>query len=218
MAQAGIVRRAQAVLTPNYRQAPVVIARGEGSRVWDVDGKEYLDCIAGIATVALGHCHPAIVKALEEQGRTLWHVSNLFYNPRAVELAEALVATTSWARRVFLCNSGAESNEAMLKLARKLHADQGHPERNEIVACERSFHGRTLFALSVTGQPKYHHGFGPLVPGVRFVPYGDADALAKALGPRTAGFIVEPIQGEAGVLSPPEGFLAKARELTSKAG
>src|SRR5512139_2812962 len=217
-AQDPIIQRAQAVLTPNYRQAPVVLVRGEGSRVWDADGKEYLDCIAGIATVALGHCNPVLVRALEDQARTLWHVSNLFYNPRAVELAEALVATTSWARRVFFCNSGAESNEAMLKLARKLHADQGHPERNEIVACEQSFHGRTMFALSATGQPKYHHGFEPLVPGVRFVRYGDADALAAVLGPRTAAFIVEPIQGEAGVLPPPDGFLVKARDLTRKTG
>jgi acetylornithine/succinyldiaminopimelate/putrescine aminotransferase len=150
--------------------------------------------------------------------RTLWHVSNLFYTPRAVELAEALTATTTWAKRAFFCNSGAESNEAMLKLARKFHADQGHPERNEIVACENSFHGRTMFALSVTGQPKYHHGFEPLVPGIRFVRYGDAEALAAALGPRTAAFIVEPIQGEAGVMPAPAGYLAKARELTRRAG
>jgi len=217
-AQDAIVRRAQAILTPNYRQAPLVLVRGEGSRVWDADGKEYLDCIAGIATVALGHCNPVLVRALEEQARVLWHVSNLFYNPRAVELAEALAGSTSWAKRVFLCNSGAESNEAMLKLARKVHADQGHPERHEIVACVNSFHGRTMFALSATGQPKYHHGFEPLVPGVRFVPFGDAEALAAALGPRAAAFIVEPIQGEAGVMSPPAGYLAKARELTRKAG
>ena len=213
-----IVERARKVLTPNYRQAPVVLVRGEGSRVWDADGREYLDCIAGIATVALGHCHPALVRALEEQARTLWHVSNLFYNPRAVELAEALVQTTSWAKRVFLCNSGAESNEAMLKLARKVHADQGHPERHEIVACNDSFHGRTMFALSATGQPKYHHGFEPLVPGVKFVPYGDLAALEAALGPKTAAFIVEPIQGEAGVMPAPAGYLAKARELTRRAG
>jgi acetylornithine/N-succinyldiaminopimelate aminotransferase len=213
-----IVRRAQQALTPNYRQAPVVLVRGAGARVWDADGREYLDCIGGIATVALGHCHPVLVRALEEQARTLWHVSNLFYTPRAVELAEALVATTSWARRVFLCNSGAEANEAMLKLARKFHADQGHPERNEIVACQNSFHGRTMFALAVTGQPKYHHGFEPLVPGVSHVPYGDVAALEAALGNRTAAFIVEPIQGEAGVLPPPPGYLQAARELTRRAG
>ncbi len=215
---ASMVARGQKALTPNYRQAPLALVRGEGSRVWDADGKEYLDCIAGIATVALGHCNPALVRALEEQARTLWHVSNLFYNPRAVELAEELAATTSWAKRVFLCNSGAESNEAMLKLARKFHSDQGHPERNEIVACTNSFHGRTLFALSVTGQTKYHHGFEPLVPGIVHVPYGDANALAAALGPRSAAFIVEPIQGESGVQPAPAGYLAKARELTRKAG
>jgi acetylornithine/N-succinyldiaminopimelate aminotransferase len=213
-----IVERAQRVLTPNYRQAPVVLVRGEGCRVWDADGREYLDCIAGIATVSLGHCHPALVKALEEQARTLWHVSNLFYTPRAVELCEALVATTAWARRAFLCNSGAEANEAMLKLARKFHADQGRPERHEIVACESSFHGRTMFALTATGQPKYHHGFEPLVPGVRHVPYGDVGALEAAIGPRTAAFIVEPIQGEAGVMPAPAGYLAKARALTKAAG
>jgi acetylornithine/N-succinyldiaminopimelate aminotransferase len=217
-AQDPILQRAQAILTPNYRQAPLVLVRGEGSRVWDADGREYLDCIAGIATVAVGHCNPVLVRALEEQARTLWHVSNLFYTPRAVELAEALAGTTRWAKRVFLCNSGAEANEAMLKLARKLHADQGRPERNEIVACEGSFHGRTMFALAATGQPKYHHGFEPLVPGVKHVPYGDARALAAALGPRTAAFIVEPIQGEAGVISAPEGYLAQARELTKAAG
>ncbi len=214
----GIVDRALRVLTPNYRQAPLALVRGEGSRVWDADGREYLDCIAGIATCALGHCHPALVEALEEQARTLWHVSNLFFNPRAVELAEALAATTTWAKRVFLCNSGAESNEAMLKLARKFHADHGNPERNEIIACHDSFHGRTMFALSATGQPKYHQGFEPLVPGVKHIAYGDAAALRKALGSRTAAFIVEPIQGEAGVLPPPDGFLRAARELTLEAG
>jgi acetylornithine/N-succinyldiaminopimelate aminotransferase len=213
-----LVARGQRALTPNYRQAPLVLVKGEGSRVWDAEGKAYLDCIAGIATVALGHCHPVLVRALEEQARTLWHVSNLFYNPKAIELAEALAATTSWARRVFLCNSGAESNEAMLKLARKLHADQGHPERHEIVACHDSFHGRTMFALAATGQPKYHHGFEPLVPGVKHVPYGDAAALEAALSPRTAAFIVEPIQGEAGVMPAPAGYLARARELTRRAG
>jgi acetylornithine/N-succinyldiaminopimelate aminotransferase len=215
---ASIVERAQKVLTPNYRQVPVALVRGEGCRVWDADGREYLDCIAGIATVALGHCHPAVVRALEDQAKALWHVSNLFYNPCAVELAEALVGVTPWARRVFLCNSGAEANEAMLKLARKFHADAGHPERHEIVACTNSFHGRTMFALAATGQPKYHHGFEPMVPGVKHVPFGDADALAAAMGPRTAAFIVEPIQGESGVVPAPAGYLARARELTRQAG
>jgi acetylornithine/N-succinyldiaminopimelate aminotransferase len=213
-----IITRAQRVLTPNYRQSPVVLVRGEGSRVWDADGKEYLDLICGIAVNALGHCHPVVVKALEEQARTLWHVSNLYYNPRQVELAEALLAETPFARRAFFCNSGAEANEAMLKLSRKYHADQGHPERHEIVACANSFHGRTLFTVTCTGQEKYHHGFEPLVPGVRHIPYGDLGALERALTPSTAAFLIEPIQGESGVLPPPPGYLAAARELTRKRG
>jgi acetylornithine/N-succinyldiaminopimelate aminotransferase len=217
-ANESIVARAQKVLTPNYRQAPVALVRGQGSRVWDADGKEYLDAICGIAVNALGHCHPAVVRALEEQARQLWHVSNLYYNPRAVELAEDLTRGSAFARRVFFCNSGTEANEAMLKLARKYHSDRGHPERNEIVACVNSFHGRTLFALTATGQEKYHHGFEPLVPGVRHVPFGDLPGLERALGPRTAAFVVEPIQAEAGVIEPPEGYLARARELTRKAG
>jgi acetylornithine/N-succinyldiaminopimelate aminotransferase len=214
---ASIVARAQAVFTPNYRQAPVALVKGQGSRVWDADGKEYLDLICGIAVNALGHCHPAVVRALEEQARELWHVSNLYFNTRAVELAEALTRS-SFARRVFFCNSGAEANEAMLKLARKVHADLGHPERNEIVACANSFHGRTLFALTVTGQEKYHHGFEPLVPAVRHVPFGDLAALEQAIGPRTAAFIVEPIQAEAGVLAPPAGYLAAARDRVHASG
>jgi acetylornithine/N-succinyldiaminopimelate aminotransferase len=213
-----LIERANKVLTPNYRQGPVVLVRGEGCRVWDAEGKEYLDAIAGIATCALGHCHPALVRALEDQARQLWHVSNIFYNRPHVELAEALVATTSWARRAFFCNSGAEANEAQLKLARKFHADAGHPERNEIVACHESFHGRTLFTVTCTGQEKYHHGFEPLVPGVHHIPFGDVAALERALGPRTAAFLVEPIQGEAGVNPAPAGYLRAARELTRKAG
>jgi acetylornithine/N-succinyldiaminopimelate aminotransferase len=214
---ASIVARGQAVFTPNYRQAPIALVRGQGSRVWDADGKEYLDLICGIAVNALGHCHPAVVRALEEQARQLWHVSNLFFNPRAVELAEELTRG-GFARRVFFCNSGAEANEALLKLARKYHSDRGHPERNEIVACVNSFHGRTLFALTATGQEKYHHGFEPLVPAVRHVPFGDLAALEAALGARTAAFVVEPIQAEAGVLPPPAGYLRAARELVHGSG
>jgi len=213
-----LVERASRALTPNYRQQPIAIVRGQGCRVWDAEGKEYLDAIAGIATCALGHCHPALVRALEEQARQLWHVSNLYYNRPHVELAEALLATAPWAARAFFCNSGAEANEAQLKLARKVHADRGEPHRNEIVACHGSFHGRTLFTVTCTGQEKYHHGFEPLVPGVRHVPYGDVQALEGALTPQTAAFIVEPILGEAGVQPAPAGYLRAARELTRRAG
>jgi acetylornithine/N-succinyldiaminopimelate aminotransferase len=213
-----LIERARRVFTPNYRQQPIALVRGEGARVWDVEGKEYLDCLGGVAVNLLGHCHPALVRAIEEQARTLWHVSNHFYIPRQVELAEALLARTPFARRAFFCNSGAEANEVMLKLARKFHADRGHPERHEIVACRDSFHGRTLFTVTVGGQEKYQHGFEPLVPGVRHVPFGDPAALEAALTDRTAAFIVEPILGEAGVVPAPDGYLARARELTRAAG
>jgi acetylornithine/N-succinyldiaminopimelate aminotransferase len=210
--------RASKVLTPNYRQQPIAIVRGAGVRVWDADGREYLDFLGGVAVDVLGHCHPALVKALEEQARTIWHVSNHFYIARQVELAEALLAHVPWARRAFFCNSGAEANEVMLKLARKYHADRGHPERHEIIACKDSFHGRTLFTVTVGGQEKYQHGFEPLVPGVRHVPFGDVAALQAALSDRTAAFIVEPTLGEAGVIPAPDGYLGAARELTRRAG
>jgi acetylornithine/N-succinyldiaminopimelate aminotransferase len=210
--------RAQRALTPNYRQQPIALVRGEGVRVWDADGKEYLDFLGGVAVNALGHCHPALVRAITEQARTLWHVSNHYFIPRQIELAEALLAATPFARRAFFCNSGAEANEVMLKLARKYHADLGHPERNEIVACRDSFHGRTLFTVTVGGQEKYQHGFEPLVPGVRHVPFGDLAALEAAIDARTAAFIVEPVLGESGVVPAPEGYLEAAREITRRKG
>jgi acetylornithine/N-succinyldiaminopimelate aminotransferase len=210
--------RSKKVLTPNYAQQPVAIVRGEGARVFDADGNAYFDFLGGVAVDVLGHCHPALVRALEEQARTVWHVSNHFYIPRQIELAERLLAVTPFARRAFFCNSGAEANEAMLKLARKYFADQGRPERHEIVACEGSFHGRTLFTLTVGGQAKYRQGFEPVVPGVRHVPFGDLAALEAALTDRTAAFLVEPIQGERGVLPASDDYLRGARALTRERG
>src|SRR5512140_1818390 len=210
--------RAGQVLTPNYRQQPIAVVRGEGVRLFDAEGNAYYDFLGGVAVDVLGHCHPALVRALEEQAHTLWHVSNHFFIPRQIELAEALLAVTPWARRAFFCNSGAEANEAMLKLARKFHADQGHAERNEIVACHDSFHGRTLFTVAVGGQPKYRQGFEPMPPGVRHVPYGDLAALEEALTDRTAAFLVEPIMGESGVITPPDGYLEAVRALTRRKG
>jgi len=219
MDNASVAERAQKVLTPNYpRQQRIAVVRGEGVRVWDADGKEYLDFLGGVAVDVLGHCHPALVRALTEQARTIWHVSNHFHIPGQVELAEALLAVTPWARRAFFCNSGAEANEAMLKLARRYFYDRGQPERNEIVSCLDSFHGRTLFTLTAGGQEKYQRGFGPMVPGVRHVPYGDPGALEAALTEKTAAFVVEPILGESGVIPAPEGYLRAARELTRKKG
>jgi acetylornithine/N-succinyldiaminopimelate aminotransferase len=210
--------RANRVLTPNYRQQPIALVRGEGARVFDAEGNAYYDFLGGVAVNVLGHCHPALVRALTDQANQVWHVSNHFYIPRQIELAEALLAVTPFARRAFFCNSGGEANEAMLKLARKYFADQGRPERHEILACEGAFHGRTLFTVTAGGQPKYRQGFEPVVPGVRHVPFGDLPALDAALTDRTAAFIVEPILGESGVVPPPEGYLRAARELTRRRG
>jgi acetylornithine/N-succinyldiaminopimelate aminotransferase len=210
--------RARKVLTPNYRQQPIAMVRGEGVRMFDAEGNAYYDFLGGVAVDVLGHCHPALVRALEEQARTLWHVSNHFYIPRQIELAEALLEVTPFASRAFFCNSGAEANEAMLKLARKYFADQGHPERHEIVSCLDSFHGRTLFTVTVGGQDKFRQGFEPVVPGVRHVKFGDLAALEAALTDRTAAFIVEPIMGESGVVPAPEGYLQAVRELTRRRG
>jgi acetylornithine/N-succinyldiaminopimelate aminotransferase len=210
--------RAAKVLTPNYRQQPIAIVRGEGVRVFDAEGNAYYDFLGGVAVDVLGHCHPALLRALEGQARTVWHVSNHYFIPRQIQLAEALLAVTPWARRAFFCNSGAEANEAMFKLARKFHADASHPERNELVACHDSFHGRTLFTVTVGGQPKYRQGFEPLPAGVRHIRYGDVAALDAALTDRTAAFVVEPIMGEVGVLPAPEGYLEAARKLTRERG
>lgn len=203
-------------LTPNYRPAPRLFVRGEGSRLYDDGGRGYLDLVCGIATCALGHCHPALVEALTEQARLLWHTSNLYLTVPAPRLADLLVEH-SCADRVFFCNSGTEANEAALKLARRFHHDQGAP-RSEIVVFEGSFHGRTLGSLSATAQPKYHVGFGPLVPGFVVVPYGDLPALTAAVSERTAAVMLEPIQGEGGVVVPPAGFLEQVRALCDRHG
>jgi len=215
---AGIVDLAKKRFTQNYRQSPIVLERGEGSVLWDVDGKRYLDCCAGIAVCVLGHSHPRLARAIAEQAGRLVHVSNLFYNPLAVRLADEL-CRRSGLDRAFFCNSGAEAIEAAIKLSRRAQAvARGAPERIELVAMEKSFHGRTVGALSLTGQPKYHAGFGPLLPGVRHVPFGDLDAARAAVGDRTAALFVEPVQGEGGVIPPPAGYLAGLRALTKERG
>lgn len=195
---------------PNYDPAPVAFERGEGCRLWDVEGKAYLDFAAGVAVCSLGHSHPRVVDAIARQARQLIHTSNLYLVPRALELARELVRLTGLSR-AFFSNSGTEAVEAALKLARYWGAKNGG--RHEILATHRSFHGRTLGALSATGQPHYQKGFEPLLPGIRFVPYGDADALARAVTPRTCAVLLEPLQGEGGVHVPPAGYLAEVRRL-----
>jgi acetylornithine/N-succinyldiaminopimelate aminotransferase len=211
-----VARRTRAAMVGNYAQQPVALARGEGSLVWDVDGRRYVDLTGGIAVTALGHCHPRVVAALEAQARRVWHVSNHFFQEPQVALAERLVRL-SFADRVFLSNSGGEANEAAFKLARRYHRARGD-DRFEFVAFERGFHGRSLFTVGMTGTPAYWQGFEPLVPGIRHAPYGDLDAVKALLSPRTAAIVVEPLQGEGGVRPAPPGFLAGLRALADENG
>ena len=213
---ASIAKRGESVLVGNYRPQPISLVRGQGCRVEDADGKRYLDLMGGIATTVLGHCHPALVRALKEQTGRIWHVSNLYNSEPQIALAERLVRH-SFADRVFFCNSGAEANEAALKLARRWHRDRDD-DRFEIVAFEGSFHGRTLFTLSATGTPDYWKGFEPLVPGIHHAPYGDLEATEKLLSPQTAAILVEPLLGEGGVRLAPDGFLRGLRELADRNG
>lgn len=199
-----------------YSRYPVAVERGEGSWLWDADGKRYLDFTTGIAVSGLGHCHPAIVQAVKEQVDKVIHTSNLFYIEPQVELAEMLVKN-SFADKAFFCNTGTEANEAAIKLARKWGKSNG--SRYKCVAALGSFHGRTLGALSATGKRIYQRGFNPLVPGFKFVPYGNLDAMDMALrDDRVCAVILEPIQGENGVVLPPEGYLSGVRELCSRRG
>lgn len=202
-------------LMGNYGTPPLTLVRGSGTRVWDDTGREYLDLVAGIAVNALGHAHPAVVAAVSTQIATLGHTSNLVINPATVKLAERLLGLLDPAGgrggRVFFANSGTEANEAALKLTRRTG-------RTTVVAAEGSFHGRSMGALSLTGQVGKRTPFEPLVPGVVFVPYGDTAALAAAVDADTAAVFLEPVQGENGVVMPPAGYLGAAREVTTAAG
>ncbi|GAA5787179.1 acetylornithine/succinyldiaminopimelate transaminase [Chitiniphilus shinanonensis] len=204
-------------MVPNYAPAAFVPVRGAGSRVWDQEGREYIDLAGGIAVNSLGHCHPALVKALTEQGNTLWHVSNVFTNEPALALAEQLVAAT-FAERVFFCNSGAEANEAALKLARRAAIEQHGERKHKVLSAWNSFHGRTFFTVCVGGQAKYSDGFGPRPAGIEHFDYNDLDSLARLIDDDTAAVIIEPIQGESGVLPASREFLLGARELCDKHG
>ncbi|MYR05358.1 acetylornithine transaminase [Gordonia sp. SID5947] len=204
-------QRWSAALMNNYGTPAIALTSGSGAVVRDADGKEYLDLLGGIAVNSLGHAHPAIVDAVTTQLQTLGHVSNLYISAPAVELAEQLLDKFGHPGRVFFCNSGTEANEAAFKLARRT----GRPE---IVATERAFHGRTMGALAMTGQPAKRAPFEPMPPGVRFVPYGDVDELEAAVTENTAAVILEPILGESGVVVPPNGYLAAARRITSDRG
>ena len=205
------------VMVPVFSPAAFVPDRGLGSRVWDTQGRDYIDFAGGIAVTALGHAHPELLKVLSEQGSKLWHIGNGYTNEPVLRLARRLEALT-FADRAFFANSGAEANEAALKLARRVAFDRHGIEKDEIISFTQSFHGRTFFTVSVGGQPKYSEGFGPVPQGIRHLPYNDIEAAREAIGAKTCAVIVEPIQGEGGVIPADPAFLKALCEACDQYG
>ncbi|MBC0856137.1 aspartate aminotransferase family protein [Pantoea sp. CS_6] len=203
------------VILPVYAPAQFVPVKGKGSRVWDQQGKEYIDFSGGIAVTALGHCHPALIETLKKQGETLWHTSNVFTNEPALRLASKLINAT-FADRVFFANSGAEANEAAFKLARYYACKRHSPFKSKIIAFHNAFHGRTLFTVTVGGQPKYSDGFGPKPADIVHVPFNDLAAVKAVIDDHTCAIVVEPIQGEGGVMPATPEFMQGLRELCDK--
>lgn len=200
------------VMAPNYNPAAMVPVRGQGSRVWDQKGDEYIDFAGGIAVNVLGHCHPALVDALKEQGEKLWHLSNVFTNEPALRLATKLTNAT-FAERVYFANSGAEANEAALKLARRYALDHFGEDKNQIISFKQGFHGRTFFTVTVGGQAAYSEGFGPKPGAVDHADYNDLEGLKAIMSEKTCAVMMEPLQGEGGIISPTEDFVKGVRAL-----
>jgi predicted acetylornithine/succinylornithine family transaminase len=198
-----------------YTRYPVVLRKGRGMKVWSSDGKEYLDFVGGVAVNILGHCHPRVVVAIQKQAQRLIHVSNYYYIEPQIKLAKLLVEH-SFADKVFFCNSGAEAIEAAIKLARKYAKEQVHPNRFEIIAAKNSFHGRTLAAITASGQEKFQKGFEPLVPGFKHVPFNDIRAMREAITEETCAILLEPIQGEGGVRVADPNYLKEVRDLCNE--
>jgi acetylornithine aminotransferase len=209
------IARGEEHIARTYGRYPLVAVKGEGCRLWDADGNSYLDFLAGVAVNNLGHCHPKVVAALQQQAATLLHCSNYYHIPSQIELAELLCAH-SFGDRVFFCNSGAEANEAALKLARKYSALRNGGTRFEVITALASFHGRTIGTISATGQDKVKDGFAPMLAGFRYVPFGDAAALEAAVTPNTGAVLLEPVQGEGGVNVPPAGYLRQVRDICDR--
>jgi predicted acetylornithine/succinylornithine family transaminase len=207
-----LFEESQKYLLNTYNRFPVVLVKGRGAKVWDLEGREYLDFTGGIAVNILGHCHPSVVVALQKQAQRLLHVSNLYHIEPQIRLAKILVKN-SFADKVFFCNSGAEANEAAIKLARKYSKETHGEGRFEIISAINSFHGRTLGSLTATGQEKFQKGFEPLVPGFRYVPFDDINALHDAVNEKTCAVLLEPIQGEGGVRLPADDYLRKVSEI-----
>ena len=212
-----IIEQADTVIAQTYKRFPVVFTRGAGCTLWDAEDKSYTDFVAGIAVCNLGHAHPRVSSALAKQADILWHVSNLYYTMPQVELATWLV-TNSFADRVFFGNSGAEANEAAIKLARKYFKDKGENSRYKIISMEKSFHGRTMATLSATGQDKIKQGFEPVLDGFDYVPFDNIDALQSKIDSKTCAVMVEPIQGEGGVRCPNPAYINAVRRLCDETG
>lgn len=212
-----IIKKTDQVIAKTYKRFPIVIAKGKGCTLWDTQGKKYTDFVAGIAVCNLGHAHPGVSKALSMQAETLFHVSNLYYTIPQVELA-ARLTEISFADRVFFCNSGAEANEAAIKLARKYFKEKGGSGKYRIISMEHSFHGRTMATLSATGQDKIKQGFEPVLEGFDYVPFNDISALRSKIGPSTCAVLIEPIQGEGGVRCPDPEYLKAVRQACDEAG
>ncbi len=213
-----IITKADSVITATYKRVPIVIAKGRGCTLWDTEGRAYTDFVAGVAVCNLGHAHPRVSKALSAQAETLFHVSNLYYTIPQTALASWLVEN-SFADRVFFCNSGAEANEAAIKIARKYFKDKGEEERYKIITMEKSFHGRTMATLSATGQDKIRKGFDPVLQGFDFVPFNDIDALSEKIkSSDCCAVLLEPIQGEGGVRCPDPEYLRKVRQICDETG
>jgi acetylornithine/N-succinyldiaminopimelate aminotransferase len=212
MTNAEIIAQAEQVIIRTYGRYPVAFVRGQGATLWDADGKSYTDFLSGIAVCVLGHCHPRVVAAIKRQAETLLHVSNFYHTLPQTEVATFL-SEHAFGGKSFFCNSGAEANEAALKIARKYSHDRHSAERTDIISTTNSFHGRTLGTIAATGQTKVQKGFEPLLPGFVHVPYGDLGAVEQAMTDRTCAVLVEPIQGEGGIVIPPDGYLEGLRRM-----
>ncbi|MBI1821498.1 MAG: aspartate aminotransferase family protein [Nitrospirae bacterium] len=217
MSSEELIRLSNQYIMGTYNRSPLVIKKGRGNKVYDPEGKEYLDFISGIAVNSLGHCFPPITVALQKQAQRLIHASNLYYSEPQIFLAKKLVEMT-FEGKVFFCNSGTEANEAALKLVRKYFKAEGKTDRYEFITMNGSFHGRTYGGLSASGQEKLHHGYEPLLPGFVYVNYDDLDAVEKAISAKTAAILVEPIQGERGIIVPSSRYLRGLRELADRHG
>jgi acetylornithine/N-succinyldiaminopimelate aminotransferase len=214
-----LIAKGKQYYLPVYKPREMIIDRGKGAQIWDIDGNNYIDFGAGIAVNGLGHHDPDLYKALMGQAKKIWHTSNVFYTEPPILLAETLVKSSDFAKKVFFCNSGAEANEAAIKLARKYAADKGRPpEKREIITFQGSFHGRTLTTVTATAQPKYQAGFEPLPAGFVYCPFNDEAAITKLVTENTCAILVEPIQGEGGIMPAKAGFLKLLRALCNKVG